>query len=126
MSAHPDICLEAVLYLQQQSITMTEKCEIAMSKFYAEETAAMYERLTSKGPMSKNVLVYFTYADYEESRLNYEKVSQIYDKLISIKEIDPSLCYIQYMRFLRRAEGIRSARNIFKKAREDSNMGSSV
>jgi len=122
MSAHPDICLEAVLYLQQQSITMTEKCEIAMSKFYAEETAAMYERLTSKGPMSTNVLVYFTYADYEESRLNYQKVSQIYDKLISIKEIDPSLCYIQYMRFLRRAEGIRSARNIFKKAREDSRI----
>lgn len=29
-------------------------------------------------------------------------------------------CYIQYMRFLRRAEGIRSARTIFKKAREDT------
>lgn len=122
MSSHPDICLEAVLYLQQQSLVMAEKCEIAMSKFYAEETAAMYERLTSKGYMSTNVLVYFTYADYEEGRLNYQKVSQIYDKLLAIKDIDPSLCYIQYMRFLRRAEGIRSARNIFKRAREDSRI----
>ncbi len=100
---------------------MTEKCEIAMSKFYAEEALQMYEKLI-KGPMSNNMLVYFAYADFEESRQNYQKVSQIYDKLLEIKDINPSLCYIQYMRFLRRTEGIRSARGIFKRAREDSRI----
>ncbi len=100
---------------------MSEKCEIAMSKFYAEEALQMYERLI-KGPMSTNMLVYFAYADFEESRQNYQKVSQIYDKFLEIKDINPSLCYIQYMRFLRRTEGIRSARGIFKRAREDSRI----
>lgn len=118
MSTHVDVSLEAVLYLQQQAAIMAEKCEITMSKFYTEEALQMYERLI-KGSMSNNMLVYFSYADYEESRLNYQKVSQIYDKLLDKKDIDPSLCYIQYMRFLRRAEGIRSARTVFKRARED-------
>lgn len=121
MSTHVDVSLEAVIYLQQQSAIMAEKCEIVMSKFYAEEVLQMYERLI-KGPMANNMLVYFAYSDYEESRLNYQKVSQIYDKLLEIKEIDPSLCYIQYMRFLRRADGIRSARGVFKRAREDTRI----
>ena len=121
MSTHVDVALEAVLYLQQQASVMAEKCEITMSKFYTEEALQMYERLL-KGSMANNMLVYFAYADYEESRMNYQKVAQIYDKLLDKKEIDPSLCYIQYMRFLRRAEGIRSARTVFKRAREDARI----
>ena len=34
-------------------------------------------------------------------------------------KFDPTLCYIQYMKFCRRAEGTASSRKIFKKARED-------
>ena len=36
-----------------------------------------------------------------------------------MEDVDPSLCYIQYMKFCRRTEGTSSARLIFKKARED-------
>lgn len=51
--------------------------------------------------------------------MKYEKVHSIYNKLLAIEDIDPTLVYIQYMKFARRAEGIKSGRTIFKKARED-------
>lgn len=51
--------------------------------------------------------------------MKYEKVHSIYNKLLVIEDIDPTLVYIQYMKFARRAEGIKSGRSIFKKARED-------
>lgn len=51
--------------------------------------------------------------------MKYEKVHGIYNKLVGIEDIDPTLVYIQYMKFARRAEGIKSGRTIFKKARED-------
>lgn len=78
----------------------------------------MFERATST-LLSKNMLLYFAYADYEEGRLKYDKVHQIYHKYLDIKDIDPTLAYVQYMKFARRAEGIKSARLVFKKARED-------
>lgn len=54
-----------------------------------------------------------------QSRMKYDKVHNIYNKLLAIEDIDPTLVYIQYMKFARRAEGIKSGRTIFKKARED-------
>lgn len=56
---------------------------------------------------------------YQQSRMKYDKVHNIYNKLLAIEDIDPTLVYIQYMKFARRAEGIKSGRTIFKKARED-------
>lgn len=50
----------------------------------------MFERATST-LLSKNMLLYFAYADYEEGRLKYEKVHQIYNKYLEIKDIDPTL-----------------------------------
>lgn len=46
---------------------------------------------------------------------------KIYEKLVKIKTegFDPTLIYIQYMKFSRRTESITSARGIFKRARED-------
>lgn len=41
--------------------------------------------------MSRNALMYFAYADFEEGRLKYEKVHQIYNKFLSIQDIDPTL-----------------------------------
>ena len=58
---------------------------------------------------------------------------------LGVEDVDPTLCYIQYMKFCRRAEGVKvstrlvvtgfqfrnnffffqSARTVFKKARED-------
>lgn len=50
----------------------------------------MFERATST-LLSKNMLLYFAYADYEEGRLKYDKVHQIYQKYLDIKDIDPTL-----------------------------------
>ena len=86
--------------------------------------------------LNKCALLYFTFADFEESNMNFEKVHKIYEDFLTVQDIDPTLCYIQYMKFCRRAEGIKvkywsrnekcyyvffsqSARGVFKKARED-------
>lgn len=89
-----------------------------LAKQYAEEAAQMYERAVS-GLLSKCQLLYFAYAHFEEGRNNHEKVHEIYNRLIEIQDVDPTLAYVQYLKFARRAEGIKSARLVFKKARED-------
>lgn len=116
---HPDIWYQAAQFLEYSCKILAEKGDVNASKLFSEEAANMFERATST-LLSKNMLLYFAYADYEEGRLKYEKVHQIYSKYLEINDIDPTLCYIQYMKFARRAEGIKSARAVFKKAREDN------
>lgn len=115
---HPDIWYQAAQFLEYSCKILAEKGDVNASKLFSEEAANMFERATST-LLAKNMLLYFAYADYEEGRLKYEKVHQIYQKYLEIKDIDPTLAYIQYMKFARRAEGIKSARAVFKKARED-------
>ncbi|CAH1114072.1 unnamed protein product [Psylliodes chrysocephalus] len=115
---HPDIWYQAAQFLEYSCKILAEKGDVNASKLFSEEAANMFERATSS-LLSKNMLLYFAYADYEEGRLKYEKVHQIYNKYLEIDDIDPTLAYIQYMKFARRAEGIKSARTAFKKARED-------
>ena len=50
----------------------------------------MYERATAS-LLKKNMLLYFAYADFEEGRLKYEKVHQIYSRFLDIMDIDPTL-----------------------------------
>ncbi|KAJ8921154.1 hypothetical protein NQ315_013626 [Exocentrus adspersus] len=116
---HPDIWYQAAQFLEYSCKILAEKGDVNASKLFSEEAANMFERATSS-LLSKNMLLYFAYADYEEGRLKYEKVHQIYNKYLEIKDIDPTLAYIQYMKFARRAEGIKSARAVFKRAREDN------
>ncbi|XP_034044698.1 cleavage stimulation factor subunit 3 isoform X2 [Thalassophryne amazonica] len=115
---HPDIWYEAAQYLEQSSKLLAEKGDMNNSKLFSDEAANIYERAIGN-LLKKNMLLYFSFADYEESRMKYEKVHSIYNKLLAIEDIDPTLVYIQYMKFARRAEGIKSGRTIFKKARED-------
>ncbi|CAH8876113.1 unnamed protein product [Trichobilharzia szidati] len=114
---HPDIWYEAASYLDHASKVLAEKGDQATARQFANETAAMYERAIAL--LKTNMMLYFAYADYEEGRCKYAKVHSIYKKLVSLENIDPTLPYIQYMRFARRAEGITSARYIFKLARDD-------
>jgi len=88
------------------------------SKKWLDEAGQLYERAVT-GVLNKCSLLYFTFADFEESNMNFEKVHKIYEDFLTVQDIDPTLCYIQYMKFCRRAEGIKSARGVFKKARED-------
>ncbi|XP_057688471.1 cleavage stimulation factor subunit 3 [Corythoichthys intestinalis] len=115
---HPDVWYESAQYLEQSSKLLAEKGDINNSKLFSDEAANIYERAIGT-LLKKNMLLYFSFADYEESRMKHEKVHNIYNKLLAIEDIDPTLVYIQYMKFARRAEGIKSGRTIFKKARED-------
>ncbi|ODN04266.1 Cleavage stimulation factor subunit 3 [Orchesella cincta] len=118
LSHHPDIWYEAALYLENMAKLHSEKGDSNAAKTFNDEAAAMYERAIS-GVLCKNMLLYFAYCDFEEVRVKYEKVHSIYQKLLEVEDVDPTLAYVQYMKFARRAEGIKSARAIFKKARED-------
>ncbi|CAF4958701.1 unnamed protein product, partial [Rotaria magnacalcarata] len=44
------------------------------------------------------MLIHFTYADFEEQRLNVDKARSIYNRLLDVNEAnlkDPTLAYIQ-------------------------------
>ncbi|XP_063970903.1 cleavage stimulation factor subunit 3-like [Lytechinus pictus] len=115
---HPDVWYEFALYLESASRIFTEKGDMNSGKVYSDEAAAVYERAISTF-MKKNYLIYFAYADFEEGRMKYEKVHNIYSRMLAQEDVDPTLVYVQYMKFARRAEGIKAARTVFKKARED-------
>ncbi|CAI9734176.1 cleavage stimulation factor subunit 3-like [Octopus vulgaris] len=116
---HPDIWYEAASFLEQSSKLLTEKGDQNAGKIFADEAAAIYERAITT-LLKTNMLLYFAYADFEESRMKNDKVHSIYKRLLAIQEIDPTLAYIQYMKFARRAEGIKAARLVFKMARDDT------
>ncbi|XP_014227135.1 protein suppressor of forked [Trichogramma pretiosum] len=116
---HPAVWHQAAHFLEQSSKILTEKGDVNGAKNLSDEAASMFERATNT-LLSKNMLLYFAHADFEEGRIKYEKVHQIYQKFLDMPDIDPTLAYVQYMKFARRAEGIKSARTVFKRAREDS------
>ena len=43
------------------------------------------------GVLGKNMLLFFAYADFEETRVKYEKVHSIYQRILDIEDIDPTL-----------------------------------
>ncbi|XP_052088640.1 cleavage stimulation factor subunit 3-like [Mytilus californianus] len=116
---HPDIWYEAASYLEHSSRILTEKGDQNAGKMFADEAAAIYERSITT-LMKSNMLLFFAYADFEEGRMKYEKVHTIYKRFLAMQDTDPTLGYIQYMKFARRAEGIKSARLVFKMARENN------
>jgi len=116
---HPDIWVEAASFLQETAKILQEKGDVVTADSFLEQTSQLYERAIS-GVLNGCVLLYFSYADFEEQNMKFDKVHTIYQKFLDIKEVDPTLCYVQYLKFCRRAEGIKSARVVFKRAREDS------
>ncbi|KAL3317779.1 Cleavage stimulation factor subunit 3 [Cichlidogyrus casuarinus] len=121
---HPDIWYEAASYLEQASKHLSDRGDQEAANQFANETAAMYER--GIAVLKDNMMLYFAYADYEEGRGKMTKVNSIYKKLISLKSVDPTLSYIQFMRFCRRSENIADARIVFKLAREDTRISHQV
>nr|XP_002126480.1 cleavage stimulation factor subunit 3 [Ciona intestinalis] len=118
---HPDVWYEAAQYLSSTSKLMQEKGDTNSSKILSDEASSLYERAISS-LMKSNTLIHFAYADFEEGRMKHDKVHTIYQRLLDIKDCDQTLTYIQYMKFTRRAEGIKAARLVFKKAREDTRI----
>ncbi|KFD59107.1 hypothetical protein M514_00270 [Trichuris suis] len=116
---HSDLWYEASLYMQDASRRLLEKGDTKFSNHLVNYTTALFERAIGF-VWKNNVLLHFAYADYEEERMRFDKVQSIYNRLLENSAIDPTLAYIQYMRFFRRREGIVGARTVFKKAREDT------
>lgn len=137
MAAHLDFWLEYAAYLEGRSRALSERGDLAAARQLQDDTAALFERAIA-GQMSGSPLLHFAYADFEEARNRKDKSGEIYRRLLvaplsstsaptsvssssSLTSIgDVTLAYIQYMRFARRCEGIKAARLVFKKAREDS------
>ncbi|KAI5640431.1 suppressor of forked protein (Suf) domain-containing protein [Phthorimaea operculella] len=119
LAHHPDVWHQAAQFLDHSAKLLTEKGDSNAARLFSDEAAAVYERATS-GPLKRSTLLHFAHADYEESRLHYNKVHQVYTRYLDMADIDPTLAYVQYMKFARRAEGIKSARSVFKRAREDN------
>ncbi|XP_054160446.1 cleavage stimulation factor subunit 3-like [Oppia nitens] len=124
---HPDVWYEFASYIEEKSKEMGEKGNMNEQKTLQEEVSAIYDRATTT-LLSTNILINFAYADFEESRNRKEEAIKIYEKLLNIQTpgFDPTLVYIQYMKFRRRTESITTARSVFKRAREDSRCGHEI
>lgn len=116
---YPDMWYEAALFLQQAGKQLEEKGDVKLAQQMTAEAMQLFDRAIS-GLMKHSQLLYFAYADFEEERMKFDNVKKIYDNLLAIDHIDPTLTYIQLMKFTRRTEGVRAARAVFKRAREDS------
>lgn len=116
---YPNMWYQAALYLEDRSKQLLERGDQQNGKVMAEEANSIYERATS-GPLQNNTMLHFSWADYLESRMKADQSKEVYEKLLATQHIDPTLVYIQYMKFSRRAEGIKESRGIFKRSREDT------
>uniref|UniRef100_A0A1I8BZ39 Suf domain-containing protein n=1 Tax=Meloidogyne hapla TaxID=6305 RepID=A0A1I8BZ39_MELHA len=114
----PDIWYEAAFFQQQAAQKLAEKGDVKLSTAMYNDIIHLYEKAVS-GLMKSNQMLHFAYADFEEERRKYENAKKIYDRLLSQQNVDPTLTYIQLMKFIRRTEGLKQARLVFKRARED-------
>ncbi|CAF2143536.1 unnamed protein product [Rotaria magnacalcarata] len=125
---HSDLWYEACAFLEQTSREYSDKGDTHLTKRFLDDAAILYER-SVQTYMRSNMLIHFAYADFEEQRLNVDKARSIYNRLLDVNEAnlkDPTLAYIQAMRFERRTEGIKAARALFKRAREDTRTNHQV
>lgn len=118
---HPNIWHEYATYLEEQAKSLSDK-EVELLKKISKEQTTLFERAT-RGLMKHNLLIHFAYADFEESRNDKKKATEIYQRLSEAGQqdelIDLTLVYIQWMRFTRRTEGLKAARAVFKRARDE-------
>ncbi|CDW55381.1 protein suppressor of forked [Trichuris trichiura] len=124
-SFHVEFWCEAVEFLQNAAEKMFELAMEEAGRNAHKDTVALFERAINSS-MSKTLLIYCLYAEFEESCNRLANVHAIYRRFISRSDVDPSLAYIHYMKFANRTEGIRSVRTIFKAAREDGRVKSEV
>lgn len=118
---HPHVWHEYASYLEEQVKVLSDK-EAELSKKLLKEVGILFERAI-KGLMKNNPLIHFAYADFEEHRNDKRKALEIYNNLIEANrengQIDLTLVFIQLMRFVRRTEGLKAARAIFKRAKDE-------
>jgi cleavage stimulation factor subunit 3 len=124
LAYHCDIWHEAACYLHKQcnkqfeDRTNLSQKELYLKQMNDEAASCLYERSINTF-MRNNILINLAYADFEESRKNYGKCHEIYEKCLKNQQMEPTLIWIHYIKFVKRTEDLNSARKFFKRARED-------
>lgn len=77
-------------HLIELNVCFSHLKDVNAAKAFADEAANILDRAII-GPLCRNALLYFAYADFEEGRMKYDKVHQMYNKFISIPDVDPTL-----------------------------------
>ncbi|OAF69764.1 mRNA 3'-end-processing protein RNA14 [Intoshia linei] len=109
MNQSVHIWLKFAQYLQESSdMLLSIGDQVGASKL-SKDAMNVYERAFKSHVKNEPIM-----------NKKYDNVVKIFQKLIDNENTDPTLAYIQYMRFSKRVDGIKSARKIFKIAREDS------
>jgi len=116
----PNIWHAAASHLQECARILSEKGDVDNAKTISDQISTLYEKAISN-LHAKNLILYLAFADFEEQQMKTENAHELYKKFLAQDGVDPTLCYIHYMRFCRRNEGTTSARSVFKKARDDKN-----
>lgn len=109
-----------------------EFAKFEQEKGHSEAASQILDRAIEAIPNC--LLIHFAYADMLESTKNFKASKLIYDNLLtrlsSVITSSPdsaqlestslllTLAFIQYMRFARRTEGIKGARDVFKQGRD--------
>ncbi|KAL1245264.1 Cleavage stimulation factor subunit [Trichinella spiralis] len=117
-SFHCNIWYEASVFIQQASDLLMERGDAKLGMSLMNANISLFERAVHSLKLN-NMLLHFAYADFEEQRMKFDKTQVIYNRLVECNDVNPTLAYIQFMKYFRRTEGIKSARALFKKARED-------
>ncbi|GBG61269.1 hypothetical protein CBR_g19801 [Chara braunii] len=65
-----------------------------------------------------SAVLHYAFAEYQESNGNVRDARSVYDALIRNDAAANALAYIQFMRFIRRTEGVDAARKVFMAARK--------
>jgi len=126
LAYYPDVWYEATDHMSETSKLLQKNGDTLNSKKLLDQCSSVYERAVTSQMMRENQLLQFAYADFEESRGRTEKCHEIYRNLLKIKDQDHTLTYIQYMKFARRSESVKSARHVFRLARENPKCGYQV
>uniref|UniRef100_A0A915DS50 Suppressor of forked domain-containing protein n=1 Tax=Ditylenchus dipsaci TaxID=166011 RepID=A0A915DS50_9BILA len=98
---------QALLCMAASGTITSGEGDVKLSAAMTAEIIQLYDRAIS---------------DYQEERRNYEHVKKIYGRLLDNANVDPTLPYIQLIKFTRRTEGVEAARLVFKQAREDKRI----
>ncbi|KAI4341639.1 hypothetical protein MLD38_026337 [Melastoma candidum] len=81
-----------------------------------EAAIKVFQRALKALPRSQ--LLRYAYAEYEESRGAIQPAKKVYETLLTDGSDNAALAHIQYIRFLRRTEGVEAAKKYFLDARK--------
>lgn len=113
---------QALLSMQFLPDIWEDWASFEINRDNTDEADEIYDRALENIPDCATLA--FVVADFHELSDNRSKAQNIYEKLL---EVSPSpMAYIQYQRFMRRYDGIKGARKVFRRARKSPHICPSI